>query len=46
MDPEALLNWIYGNLSNRPEEVRHATAYKLLGSLLNNNLVPPAQEAS
>ncbi|MEV6149926.1 CU044_5270 family protein [Nonomuraea sp. NPDC052129] len=45
-DPDALLAWMYGNLGGGLQEQRHARAYLLLGSLLNNNLVPPAQEAA
>lgn len=44
-DPDALLAWMYGHMGD-PGEKRDVTAYRLLGSLLNNNLVPPAQEAA
>ncbi|MEU4223543.1 CU044_5270 family protein [Nonomuraea sp. NPDC026600] len=43
-DPDALLAWLYGYLGDR--QGRDVIAYKLLGSLLGNNLVPPAQEAA
>ncbi|MEU7827802.1 CU044_5270 family protein [Nonomuraea sp. NPDC049129] len=43
-DPDALLTWLYGNVGVRQK--RDVTAYLILGSLLNNNLVPPAQEAA
>ncbi|MEU7854059.1 CU044_5270 family protein [Nonomuraea sp. NPDC049141] len=44
-DPDALLAWLYGNMGDHGEK-RDVIAYRLLGSLLNNNLVPPAQEAA
>lgn len=43
-DPDALLAWLYGSLGD--SQGRDAVAYKMLGSLLNNNLVPPALEAA
>ncbi|GAA3714723.1 hypothetical protein GCM10022224_095460 [Nonomuraea antimicrobica] len=47
-DPGALLAWMYENLGDIPrsDEDRHNSAYRLLGSLLAQNLVPPAQEAA
>ncbi|TMR99463.1 CU044_5270 family protein [Nonomuraea basaltis] len=47
-DPDALLAWMYAAMGGRhgSEEDREITAYRLLGSLLANNLVPPAQEAA
>ncbi|MGW0801396.1 CU044_5270 family protein [Nonomuraea sp. NPDC002799] len=47
-DPDALLAWMYANSGNlhNSEEDRHNWAYRLLGSLLAQNLVPPAQEAA
>ncbi|WP_433510791.1 CU044_5270 family protein [Nonomuraea sp. CA-143628] len=43
-DPDALLAWLYRNLGGSQKE--DVVAYRLLGSLLNDNLVPPAQEAA
>ncbi|TMR23396.1 hypothetical protein ETD86_07940 [Nonomuraea turkmeniaca] len=47
-DPDALLAWMYANMGDlhNSEEDRHNWAYLLLGSLLAQNLVPPAQEAA
>ncbi|MBT2229223.1 CU044_5270 family protein [Nonomuraea sp. NEAU-A123] len=44
-DPDALLTWLYGNMGDHGEK-RDVIAYRMLGSLLGNNLVPPAQEAA
>ncbi|WP_431904908.1 CU044_5270 family protein [Nonomuraea sp. bgisy101] len=47
-DPDALLAWMYANIGDLwdSEEDRHNSAYRLLGSLLAQNLVPPAQETA
>ncbi|SDM64203.1 CU044_5270 family protein [Nonomuraea jiangxiensis] len=48
-DPDALLSWMYAKVIGGPngsEEDRHNQAYRLLGSMLAQNLVPPAQEAA
>lgn len=47
-DPDALLAWMYANMGDLHDsaEGRHNSAYRLLGSLLAQNLVPPVQEAA
>ncbi|MEU6720485.1 CU044_5270 family protein [Nonomuraea sp. NPDC046802] len=47
-DPDALLTWMYANLgpSTGTDEEQQVTACRLLGSLIAQNLVPPAQEAA
>ncbi|MEV4113818.1 CU044_5270 family protein [Nonomuraea sp. NPDC049695] len=48
-DPDAMLAWMYAAVDELPpgsDEERHIRAYRLFGSLLAQNLVPPAQEAA
>ncbi|RKS79078.1 hypothetical protein BZB76_0519 [Actinomadura pelletieri DSM 43383] len=47
-DPNALLAWARKNARNpdSTDEQRNADAFSLLGSLLNNSVLPPEQEAA
>ncbi|MEV0234633.1 CU044_5270 family protein [Nonomuraea sp. NPDC050786] len=47
-DPDALLAWVYANMGDLRNlgADGQVVAYRLLGSMLAQNLVPPAQEAA